>query len=110
MRLNTKVANSLNVMYQDVVNKHVVTPIKTREYVEASEFIETHYPKLNEGVVEYLAAYMCVYPEGKIQFLPAKNLAVDLACRHDGLLKVISYNDEGVIVRDEEAQVSQKGD
>ena len=40
MRLNTRVADSLNVMYQDVVNKHLVAPIKTREYAEAYEFIE----------------------------------------------------------------------
>ncbi len=110
MAFNTKLADSLNVMYQDVVNKHLVAPIKTREYAEAYEFIESHYPKLNDAVLEYLAAYMCVYPDGKIQFLPAKNLAVDLACRHDGMLKVVSYNDEGVIVRDEEAKVSQKGE
>lgn len=110
MRLNTRLADSLNVMYQDVVNKQIVAPINTKEYIEASEFVQSYYPKLNEGVMEYLAAYMCVYPEGKIQFMPAKKSCVDLACRHNDVLKVVSYNEEGVIVRDEEAKVSQKGE
>ena len=110
MRLNTKLADSLNIMYQDVVNKHVMAPINTREYVEASEYVESFYPKLNDGVMEYLAAYMCVYPDGKIQFMPAKKSGVDLACRYDDKLKVVSYNEEGIIVKDEEAKIVQKGE
>ena len=110
MRLSTKLADSLNVMYQDVVNKHITAPINTREYIEAEEFVSTFYPKLNNGVMEYLAAYMCVYPEGKIQFMPAKKSGVDLACRHNDMLKVITYNEEGVIVRDDEAKITQKGE
>ena len=110
MAFNTRLADSLNVMYQDVVNKHLVAPINTKEYAEAAEFVETLYPKLNNGILEYLAAYMCVYPEGKIQFIPAKKEAVDLSCRHNDILKVVTYNDDGVIVRDEEAKIVQKGE
>lgn len=109
-RLNQKLADSLNVMYQDVVNKHMVAQINTPEYIAAEDFVTTHYPKLNEGVMEYLAAYMCVYPNGTIQFMPAKNLAVDLACRYDDTLKVVSYNENGIIVRDEECKLNQKGE
>ena len=110
MRLNTRLADSLNVMYQGVVNDHIVAPINTKEYAEASEFVESFYSKLNESVMEYLAAYMCVYPEGKIQFMPAKKSGVELACRHNDYLKVVGYNDEGVIVKDEEARIVQKGE
>ena len=110
MRLNTRLADSLNVMYQDVVNKHIVAPINTKEYVEAEEFVQSYYPRLNECVMEYLAAYMCVYPDGKIQFIPGKKSGVDLACRHNDMLKVVGYNDDGVIVKDEEARIVQKGE
>ena len=110
MRLSTKLADSLNVMYQDVVNKHITAEINTREYIEANEFVSTFYPKLNDGVMEYLAAYMCVYPNGKIQFMPAKKSGVDLSCRHDDMLKVVTYNEDGVIVGVEEAKIVQKGE
>ena len=110
MRINTKLANALNTMYQGIVNKNATVEINSREYVEASQFVDEYYPKLKEGVLEYLAAYMIVHPEGKIQFMPAKQNAVDLSCRHDDYLKVISYNDDGVIIKDEEAKVVQKGE
>lgn len=107
MGFNVKLADSLNVMYQDVVNKHVVAPINTRAYAEAENFVQTHYPKLNDGVMEYLAAYMCVYPDGTICFAPAEKNAVNLICSHDNLIKIVGYNDQGVIVMDEENAVSQ---
>lgn len=110
MRINTKLADSLNAMYQGVVNDHTVAPVNTIEYKEAADFVNTNYPKVNDAVLEYLATYMCVYPNGKIQFMPAKTHAVDLSCRHDGLLKVVTYNEQGVIVRDEEVALSQKGE
>lgn len=110
MGFNVKLADSLNVMYQDVVNKHIVAPINTRAYAEAENFVQTHYPKLNDGVMEYLAAYMCVYPDGTICFAPAEKNAVNLICSQNESIKIIGYNDQGVIVRDDEMKASEKGE
>ena len=118
MAFNTRLADSLNVMYQDVVNKHVVAPINTRAYAEAENFVNTYYSKLNEGVMEYLAAYMCVYPDGTICFAPAEKNAVNLICSHNDKIKIVGYNDQGAIVLDEErvvnktneSQATQKGE
>ena len=107
MAFNVRLADSLNVMYQDVVNKHLVAPITTRAYAEAENFVETYYPKLNVGVMEYLAAYMCVYPDGTICFAPADKNAVNLICSHNDRIKIVGYNDQGAIIRDEERVVSQ---
>ena len=110
MSFNTRLADSLNVMYQDVVNKHIAAPINTRSYAEAENFVQTYYPKLNDGVMEYLAAYMCVYPDGTICFAPADKNAVNLICSQNDSIKIVGYNDQGVIVRDEETKFSQKGE
>ena len=110
MRLNTKLANCLNVMYQDVVNNHVVVPANNEKYLDAEDFVKTYYSKLNDNVLEYLAAYMAIYPEGKIQFMPGKQSVVELSCRFDDRLKVLSYNENGIIVNEEEAKITQKGE
>ena len=49
-RLNQKLADSLNVMYQDVVNKHIVAKINTPEYIAAEDFVTTNYSKFMMAV------------------------------------------------------------
>ena len=110
MKLNVKLADSLNVMYQDVVNKHIVAPTNTRAYIEAEDFVQTHYPKVNDGVLEFLAAYMCVCPDGTICFAPSDKNAVNLICSQKDRTRLIGYNDVGVIVRDEDIKASEKGE
>ena len=101
MKLNKKISDSLNTMYRDVVNEKVNPDVKQSKYIEAKNYIETNYPHLNNSVMEYLAVYMCVYPSGKIEFYPAKGSAVNLLCTYADKLKVMCYNGDGVIIKEE---------
>lgn len=101
MKLNKKISDSLNTMYQDIVNKKVNPDVKEPKYIEAKNYIESNYPRLNNSVMEYLALYMCVYPSGKIEFYPAKGSAVNLLCTYADQLKLICYNGDGIMIREE---------
>ena len=111
-KIKEKLANALNVMYKDVVNKKIVAQVDTKEYVEAKEFVEGYYPKLNTGVMEYLAMYMCVQPDGTIQFFPSEKSTVELLCTYADKMRLIGYADNGVIVKDQitEKTSGQKGE
>lgn len=99
--LGKRLSESLNIMYKDVVNKKQIAPINTIEYVEAKDFVDTYYPELNANVMEYLAMYMCVHPDGTAEFFPSNNNAVDLLCQYADQLRVVGYNEVGAIVKDD---------
>lgn len=101
MSVGCKLADSLNLMYKDVVNKGVTAPINTREYIETEKFMKAHYPELNDKVLEFLAMYMCVHKKGTICFHPAEKESVDLLCQYDDVSRVIGFNYIGCIVKDE---------
>ena len=100
MNFSSKLAESLNVMYKDVVNKKILAQADTNEYAEAESFVRTYYPKLNNMVMEFLAAFMCVHQDGKICFYPSQKEAVDLVCNYDDIMRILVFNDFGSIVRD----------
>ena len=108
--LKNKLANSFNVMYQDVVNEHKLAEVNTPEYIEAKDYVEAYYPKLNNSVMEYLAMYMCVQPNGRIEFIASREGAVGLLCRDADKFRRIVYSDNGVIVKDQTELVGQKGE
>ena len=110
MSFGDKLADSLNVMYKDVVNKGIVAPIDTPEYKSAVIYVTNNYPKVNNGVLEYLAAFMCIHQDGQICFYPSSQVAVDLFCQYGKESKVIGFNESGVIVKDDVYREAQKGE
>ena len=110
--MKKKLANSLNVLYQDVVNKNARADIDSPKYIEAKDFVETYYPRLNNSVIEFLAIYMCAHPKGTVGFYPAKGATVDMLCQYADTMRLVSYNEAGAIVKDEtSANVpSQRGE
>ena len=110
MSVSNKLADSLNVMYKDVVNEGVVAPINSLEYKIAEDYVNTHYSKLNDSVLEFLAAFMCVHQGGKVCFYPSTQVAVDLHCKYGEESKVVGFNDLGAIVKDEVYRETQKGE
>ena len=107
-----KLADALNILYKDAVNKgddlDAMPARISEEYGAADDFVFENYAKLGESVVEYLLMYMHFKPKGKIDFVPSKEAYIDLICTHHGRGEVVSFEVNGRISRREEFQTGQQ--
>lgn len=110
MNIKEKVAKSLNILYQNIVNKSDVTIQDDQVFDEARAYINNNWPALDLSVMEFLAIYMIRNPEGKIEFQASETELVDLVCKDEKTLRVLSLNGNGIIVGDETKELAQRGD
>ena len=106
-----KIAKSFNLLYQSVVNDDEKPGERDESaFKEARDYISAHWKKLDLAVMEFLAVYMMRHPEGKVQFVSSDKELLDLYCREEDSFRVLSFNSEGVIVRDRQRELVQKGE
>ena len=101
MKLNKKLSDAFNVLYQDMVNKHVEPDMNSPKYVDAKKYVEQDFPMLNQRILEYLSVYMVVHSTGKIEFYPSKGTTVDLLCTYADRVRLIRYDEKGDILKEE---------
>ena len=104
------IADSFNTMYQWVVNGDQSRVDDEKAFKSARNFVGSDYSKLDLAVMEFLAYYMLTNPEGKIEFVESKTAVVDLLCKEIDQIRHLSFNYDGVIVKDEKVALNQKGE
>ena len=109
MDIKVKIAESFNVLYQDVVNKTNNHLDDVKGFNEARDFVSVNYRNLDLSIMEFLAIYMLRKPNGKIEFQPSKSDVLDLLCLDDETLRTLTFAYDGVIVNDETKELAQKG-
>ncbi len=107
---NGKIAKSFNLIYQSIVNDKKPQIKDDVEFDVARDYISRTWQKLDLAVMEFLAIYMIRHPEGKIEFSSSNEHLLDLCCKDSSNIRLLSFNDEGVIVRDEQMELAQKGE
>ena len=108
--MRRKIAKSFNILYQSIVNDRKPQISDEEEFDFAREYISSNWKKLDLAVMEFLAIYMIKNPEGKIEFQESKIDILDLLCRDESFLRTLTFNGEGIIVKDEKRELAQKGD
>ena len=108
--MRRKIANSFNILYQSIVNDKKPVVEDENLFDNARDYISTNWKKLDLAVMEFLAIYMIKNPEAQIEFKESKRDMLDLMCKEENSLRVLTFNGEGVIVRDEKSELAQKGE
>lgn len=108
--MRKKVAKSFNILYQSIVNDEKPQISDEDEFDFAREYISSNWKKLDLAVMEFLAIYMIENPEGKIEFKESEIDMLDLLCRDEFILRNLTFNGEGIIVKDEKRELAQKGE
>ena len=108
--MRRKIAKSFNLLYQSIVNDNVPQISDEEEFDFARDYISSNWKKLDLAVMEFLAIYMISNPEGKIEFKESERDLLDLLCKDESILRVLTFNGEGIIVKDETLETAQKGE
>lgn len=94
--------NAFKTMYENIVNNPAEgVDVTAPEYIGARDYIYAYYSKLDDGVVEFLGAFMLTNPGKKILFSTSDKQLLDLNCLLDEGVRSLSFNRNGTIVRDE---------
>ena len=94
--------NAFKTMYENVVNNPAKgVDVNAPEYISAKDYIYAYYSKLDDGVVEFLGAFMLTHPGKRILFSTSDKQLLDLNCLLDEGVRSLSFNKNGTIVRDE---------
>lgn len=95
-----KLCKAFVTMYEDLVNKpdKRLDPME-KHYVNAKDFVENYYPRLNDAVVEFIAMYMAHEENPSVMFYPAGK-GISVRVMDNGKPRLIEFSEQGVIVKD----------
>lgn len=107
LSMSERLARALNYMYAGIVNGES-EPVKgSPDYVSAVALLRNKAPytgesfeQMENAILEFLAVYT-VLEKGRVKFVPSEVATVDLHCNQRKYRREISFNEKGVIVRDE---------
>ena len=96
------IAIAFKILYEDIVNNpEKGIDINSIKYKKAKNFIHTLYNELDDGVVEFLGAFMLTNPGKKVKFEASKTELLGLNCFYVNNVRQLGFNRAGSIVRDE---------